>query len=91
MFELGKYSKTGWGVLDRNLRQTLESYGITQQDWDIIRKHGLVDNDAFILFRWFFESPLIEPSIELLTPFHQLAPNLLYTIPADKGSVKNAV
>ena len=53
MFELGKYSKTGWGVLDRNLRQTLESYGITQQDWDIIRKHGLVDNDGM---------PIIEPN-----------------------------
>jgi hypothetical protein len=25
---------------------TLESYDITQQDWDIIRKHGLVDNDG---------------------------------------------
>jgi hypothetical protein len=46
MFQLGKYSKTGWGTLNRDLRKTLEFYDIGQQDWDVIRKHGLVDNDG---------------------------------------------
>jgi hypothetical protein len=36
-----------------------------------------ITDGSRVKHRWFFESPLIEPSIELLTPFHQLAPNLL--------------
>jgi hypothetical protein len=53
MFQLGKYSKTGWGTLNRDLRKTLEFYDIGQQDWDVIRKHGLVDNDGM---------PIVEPN-----------------------------
>ena len=43
---LGKFSGTNWKNLDTKFKKYLEVYDISQKDWDIIRKYGVVDNDG---------------------------------------------